>query len=126
MNLQEATKRITFEYIKTGCESYQKLLNYINGDMKGDLDLSNTKVSHLPKYLKVGGCLYLSNTPITSLPDGLKVGGTLNLDNTRITSLPEGLTVGGWLFLSKTPISKKHTIQELRQMLPNLKGRILI
>jgi hypothetical protein len=126
MNLEEETKRITLEYIKTGCIGYHKLLKYINGNMKGDLDLSNTKVSHLPKYLKVGGWLDLCNTPITTLPKDLKVGDNLYLHKTSITSLPEGLTVGGFLNLSNTPISKKHTIQELKQMLPNLKGRILI
>jgi hypothetical protein len=43
----------------------------------------------------VGGYLYLTNTKITSLPKGLKVGGSLDLENTPITSLPEGLEVEG-------------------------------
>jgi len=126
MNLQEATKRITFEYLKTGCKGYQTLLKYINGNMKGNLWLYATKVSYLPEGLTVGGWIDLGNTPITTLPKGLKVGDDLDLENTDITSLPENLKVGGWLDLSNTPISKKHTIQELRQMLPNVKGEILI
>ena len=93
MNLPEETKRITLEYIKTGYECYHKLLKYINGDMKGNLDLSNTKVSYIPKGLKVGGNLDLYKTPITSLPKDLTVGGFLNLYNTPITSLPKDLKV---------------------------------
>ncbi len=106
MNLQEATKRITLEYIKTGYECYQTLINYINGDMKGNLDLGNTKVSSLPKDLKVGGNLFLKNT--------------------LITSLPEGLNVGYDLYLRYTPISKMYTVKQLKQMLPNVKGEIYI
>jgi len=101
MNFKEETKRITLEYIKTGCIGYQILLKYINGNMKGNLNLGNTKVSYLP--------------------ENLKVGGYLNLHNTSINSLPEGLTVGGGLYLSNTPISKKYTDCQLRKMFPNLK-----
>ena len=93
MNLEEATKHITLEYIKTGYECYQTLINYINSDMKGTLDLFNTKVSYLPNGLKVGDNLDLCNTPITTLPKGLKVGGALYLRNTPITSLPKDLKV---------------------------------
>ena len=79
---------------------------YIENGCKGDLDLSNTK--------------------ITSLPEGLSVGGYLDLSDTPITSLPEGLTVGGHLYLSNTPISKKYTAQQLKNMLPNVKGKIYV
>jgi len=143
MNLEEETKHITLEYIRTGCEGYQRLLKYINGDMKGYLNLNNTKVSYLPDGLKVGW-LDLENTPINSLPEDLKVDSYLNLNKTYITNLPKGLKVGGALYLRNTPItslpkdlevgytlhlwntpiSKKYTEQQLKQMLPNVKGRI--
>jgi hypothetical protein len=122
VNLEEATKRITLEYIKTGCEGYQRLLQYINGDMKGNLWLCDTKVSYLPQGLKVGGILDLHNTPITSLPKGLKVGGSLDLRNTHISELPKGLVVRYSLYLYNTPMSKKYTIKQLKQMLPNVKS----
>ncbi len=100
MNLEEATKRITLEYIKTGCKGYQRLLKYINGNMKGNLDLDYTKVSYLP--------------------DGLKVGGFLDLNYTPITTLPKNLKIGGWLALKNTPIRNNHTTLELRKMLKHM------
>ena len=119
---------------------------YIERGCKGDLDLSNTPITSLPQGLTVGGYLDLSYTPITSLPEGLTVGGSLYLFNTKITSLPEGLTVDGGLYLSdtpitslpegltvggnldlrNTPISKKYTKEQLRKMLPNVKGSIYV
>ena len=44
-----------------------------------------------PDDLKVKGNLDLSNTKITSLPDNLKVKGYLNLNSTKITFLPDNL-----------------------------------
>jgi len=146
MNLEEATKRITLEYIKTGCKGYQTLLKYINSKMTGSLFLANTKVSYLPEGLKVGKDLDIYNTPITTLPKNLKVGRCLDLNNTPVTVLPEGLNVnkilylqktlittlpkdlkvGGFLFLNDTPISKIYTKEQLKQMLPNVKGQIYI
>jgi len=105
MNLQEATKHITFEYIKTGCEGYQTLINYINGDMKGHLYLDNTKVSFLPEGLKVGGDLNMFETNVNTIPKELFVKGSFDLSNTPITSLPENLKVGGDLYLCHTNIN---------------------
>jgi hypothetical protein len=80
----------------------------------------------IQQYIKDGGKgnLNLSNTPIQSLPPGLKVGGDLNLENTPIQSLPPGLEVGGILYLGGTPISKKYTEEEIRKMVPGVKGDI--
>jgi len=128
-----------------------KLINnipLIEGDLnvKGSLDLDNTKITSLPEGLKVGGDLVLHHLNITSLPEGLKVGGTLFLPSTKITSLPEGLEVGGdlhlshckqltslpeglkvggGLFIYETPL-KKYTNKELRGMLKYgfIKGKI--
>ena len=122
----------------------RKIQQYIKKGSVGDLDLSDTPITYLPDNLTVGGGLYLYNTPITSLPDNLKVGGSLNLydtkitslpDNlavggnlglssTQITSLPDNLTVGGSLYLCNTPILKKYSIQQLKNMLPGVKGII--
>ena len=80
----------------------------------------------IQQYIKDGSKrnLDLGGTPINSLPDNLKVGRNLYLNNTPITSLPDNLEVGGYLYLSDTPISKKYTAQEIRQMVPGVKGRI--
>ena len=123
----------------------KKIQQYIKDGSKGDLDLRNTPITSLPQDLKVGGNLYLYNTKITSLPQGLtvggdlnlmgtkitslpqglKVGGNLNLYNTKITSLPQDLIVGGNLDLEKTPISKKYSEEQIKQMVPGVKGEIL-
>ena len=122
----------------------KKIQQYIKDGGKGDLDLYRTPIKSLPPDLKVGGNLYLGgtkitslpsglsvgsdlnlyNTPITSLPPGLNVGGYLDLENTKITSLPPGLNVGGYLYLENTPLSKLHTREEIRQMVPGVKGNI--
>ena len=89
----------------------------------GNLDLNSTPLKFIPSGLEVGGNLYLLGTPITSLPDSLEVGGDLSLYDTSITSLPKDLKVGGDLNLRNTPLSSK-TEAEIRQMAPNVKGKI--
>ena len=95
-----------------------------NLQVGGSLDLPNTQITSLPDNLEVNGYLDLSNTPITSLSNNLKVSGFLDLRNTQITSLPDNLQVGGDLDLTNTPISKKYTAEELKGMLPGVRGRI--
>jgi hypothetical protein len=92
----------------------------------GGLFLNRSKITSLPNNLKVGGWIDLSNTPITSLPNNLKVNGMLDLSGTKITSLPDNLTVDRNLYLKNTPISKKYTKEQLKQMLPNVKGEIYL
>ena len=104
----------------------KKIQQYIKDGGKGDLDLENTPIQSLPDGLEVGGALYLMNTPIQSLPDGLEVGGILDLDDTSIQSLPPNLKVGGSLYLRDTPISKKYTEEEVRKMVPGVKGDIYL
>ena len=85
----------------------QKVQQYIKDGSKGDLDLRNT--------------------PINSLPDSLKtVGGNLHLNDTPITSLPDNLEVGRNLFLNYTPISKKYSKEEIRKIVPGVKGEIYL
>jgi hypothetical protein len=122
-------------------ERYYKL---ILEQGQGVIDLTNYKVKYskedkqaqlirlanqiVKQYIKDGskGGLYLNSTPITELPAGLKVEGRLDLTNTPITELPADLKVGSYLFLTNTPIAKKYTIEQLKQMLPGVKGGIYI
>ena len=92
---------------------------------KNHLIATNKKIQ---QYIKDGskGDLDLSNTPITSLPQGLTVGGSLYLYNTKITSLPKDLKVGGYLDLHLTPLSQKYTVDQIKQMVPNVKGNIYL
>ena len=61
--------------------------------VRGDLDLTNTKVTSLPDNLYIRGDLYLEDTNVSSLPDNLTVGRDLYLRNTNITSLTDNLIV---------------------------------
>lgn len=104
-----------------------KIQQYVKDGMKGDLDLSNSLITSLPDELtKVGGDLYLSFTKITSLPNNLTVGGDLDLSLTNIISLPSELRVGGNLYLLATPLSEKYSEKEIRAMVPNVNGGIII
>ena len=76
-----------------------------NLKIRGDLDLSDTKITSLPEGLKVGGDLIILETNISELPKGLKVGGDLDLYEMGITSLPEGLEVGGDLDLRHSKVT---------------------
>ena len=95
-------------------------------NVKGDLDLFDSKIKSLPEGLKVSGTLDLSYSKIISLPKGMEVGGTLFLHFSKLTSLPEGLEVGEHLFIGKTPLTK-YSDEELREMIKPgfIKGRIV-
>ncbi len=95
-------------------------------NVRGDLYLYNTPIQSLPDNLKVEDNLILPSTPIQSLPNDLKVGGDLNLYNTPIQSLPNDLKVGGFLNLQNTPLSKKYTKEEIKAMVPGVKGKIYL
>jgi hypothetical protein len=124
-----------------------KIQQYIKDGMKGNLILISTPITSLPDNLTtVGGGLYLNNSKITKLPDNLTVEGNLNLFGTKITSLPDNLTVEGnldlfgtriislpdnlsvrgYLDLKNTPLSKKYSKDEIRAMVPNVKGDIYL
>jgi hypothetical protein len=74
-------------------------------NVKGDLNLSHSGITSLPKGLKVGGNLLLTGSKITSLPEGLNVVDVLCLYNTEIESLPKGLKVGDQLDLRWTKVT---------------------
>ena len=104
----------------------------------GDLDLSGTNITKLPKDLFVDGNLYLNDckqltelpnelyveyslnlrhcNQITELPNKLHVGGNLNLSGINITKLPDNLYVGINLFIYNTPLANKYTDEEIREM----------
>jgi hypothetical protein len=68
-------------------------------NIEGNLNLTDSKITQLPKGLKVGNNLNLLGSIITSLPEGLEVGDSLDLSYSDIRTLPEGLEVGGSLWL---------------------------
>jgi Leucine-rich repeat (LRR) protein len=112
----------------------------------GTLDLRDTNILELPPDLEAGGSIYLLRTPIeklpnnltvngrldlegckniTSLPSGLKVDGALDLRDTNITELPPDLEVGTYLVLFNTPLSRNYSRDQIRKMIPKVKGEIL-
>jgi len=124
--------------------SITSLPNNLNID--GNLWLTAMVITSLPSSLKVGGYIRIEDTEITSLPDNFKTNGDLSLHDALITSLPNNLDIGldlsiydtpittipnnlkvnGDLTLVNTPISKKYTKEQLKQMLPGVKGDIKI
>ena len=125
-----------------------KIQEYIRNGSEGDLYLEDSPIRFLPKNLtKVGGKLNLMRSQIEKLPDNLTVNGTLDLDScenlkslpnglkvkynldlryTNITSLPSDLEVEveGDLYLYRTPIADIYTEEQIRKMVPSVKGRI--
>ena len=89
----------------------------------GYLYLGNTQIESLGNLTSVGGDLDLRNTQIESLGNLTSVGGDLYLYGSSIESLGNLTSVGGYLYLRNTPMSNKHTIQEIRQMV-NVEGSI--
>ena len=140
-------ERVEAYSLKRKAEIENKIQEYIKNGMEGDLDLFDTPITSLPSNLtkvggdlilnrteitslnnltKVEGDLYLFRTPITSLPDNLTVEGDLDLNNSKITTLPNNLTVKGDLILFDTPLSRKYSEDEIRVMVPNVKGDIYL
>ena len=118
-------------YIRNGSKGYLDLsdspIERLPDNLKhvgGSLDLSYTKITSLPNNLHVGDSLSLDQTPITSLPDNLHVGGYLDLANTPITSLPNNLHVDDGLYLNNTPLAREYTKEQIRAMVPGVKGGI--
>ena len=95
-------------------------------EVGGDLNLAMTPITSLPQGLQVNGDLTISDTKITSLPNGLKIAGDFHLRFVEIESLPPDLQVGGILDLWHTPISIEYTKQQIRKMVPGVKGEIWI
>ena len=127
-----------------GCKNLQSLPNGLK--VEYSLDLRYTNITSLPSDLEVGGNLLLLYSQIEKLPDNLIVNGKLDLDScknlkslpnglkvkkldlrkTNITSLPSDLEVGDALILFRTPIPRMYTEKQIREMVPGVKGRILL
>ena len=82
----------------------------------GVLNLRRTNIESLGNLTSVGGGLNLDRTNIKSLGNLTSVGGNLDLYGTNIKSLGNLTSVGGNLDLRGTPLSKKYTIEEIRNM----------
>jgi len=96
-------------------------------DKYGDIKLEGTQITSLnTNNLNVKGHLILNNCKkLQSLPNNLVVNGLLSLINcTNLQSLPNNLKVGGSIFLRDTPISKKYTADKIKQMYPEIEGKI--
>ena len=110
---KEALKRI-FEFLE---EKEKHKVPFI---IKVKCEIPFTK-----EELNIKGRLNLFDSKITSLPEGLKVGGYLSLIGTNMTTLPKGLEVGDFIFIRNTPLTK-YTDEKLREMIKPgfIKGKI--
>jgi hypothetical protein len=70
--------------------------------------------------------LFLRGTLIESLGNLQSVGGFLDSRRTPIESLGNLKSVGHNLVLVDTPLSEKYTEEEIRQMVPGVKGNIYL
>lgn len=131
-----------------GWEEMQKYLKRKGNPMYsvgGDLDLLGLPIESLGNLKSVGGSLFLNYTPIESLGNLEYVGGdldllgasikslgnlksvegTLVLRATKINTLGNLKYVGGALNLQMTPISKKYSLDKIRQLV-NVNGNIYL
>jgi hypothetical protein len=106
--MEKETINNIFEFIKKNNNKNKPLRwKLINNEpltddelnIEGNLNLTDSKITQLPKGLKVGDNLNLLGSIITSLPEGLEVGATLDLSYSDIRTLPEGLEIGDSLWL---------------------------
>ncbi len=87
-------------------------------NVKGNLFLGGTNITHLPEGLKVAYSLGLELCiNLYTLPKGLKVGDWLDLEGSKVSSLPEGLEVGSRLYIKNTPLAEKYTDEEIIEMI---------
>ena len=108
-------------------KEYDKIQEYIRNGSEGDLILMYSQIEKLPDNFTVNGTLDLQRCKnLQSLPNGLKVKFTLDLRGTNITSLPSDLEVGDNLILYYTPIADMYTIEQIREIVPNVKGSIFL
>lgn len=64
-------------------------------ELRGSLDLSNSKIEHLPDNMRIGGDLILRYCEnIKSLPKGLYIGGRLDIKGSGIKALPDDIFIG--------------------------------
>jgi len=122
------------EYIKNGSEGrlmlVGSLIRFLPKNLTkvgGSLNLFYSQIEKLPDNLMVNGYLDLESCKnLKSLPNGLKVKYYLDLRHTNLTSLPSDLEVGGDLALYRTPIANRYTKEQIREMVPGVKGGIYL
>jgi hypothetical protein len=91
--------------------------------VEGNLDLQSCKnLVSLGDLEYVGDFLDLRDTDIKTLGKLKYVGRWLSLSDSDIVSLGNLEYVGGWLDLGRTPLSKKYTIEEIRNMVEVVGG----
>lgn len=94
--------------------------------VEGGLNICDTNIDTLPSNLRVSEYLAASNTPLETIPPDLVVGGTLYLlDCPNLQSIPKSVKVGGKLYISNTHLNSKYSSEELKQQLPNIRGKIM-
>jgi hypothetical protein len=59
-----------------------------------DLDIADTRITHLPASTTISGSLLAMGSHLTQLPDTLRLSGTLDIRKTHVSVLPEGCTCG--------------------------------
>ncbi len=97
------------------CKNLQSLgdLEYVGGF----LDLRDTKIETLGNLNYVGGYLDLGFSDIKTLGNLVRVDGLLYLfGSKKLQSLGDLEYVGNTLVLARTPLSKKYTMEEIRNM----------
>jgi hypothetical protein len=104
----------------------QSIPSLPNGlEVEGDANFRTSDLKTLPNNLKIKGNLILVDaTMLESLPNGLEVEGTIQAEYSGVKSIPNNIKVNGNLWLHETPISKQYTKEQLKQMLPGVKGDI--
>ena len=92
-----------------------ELLKWVS-EVKGNLELINSKVTALPKLERVEGSLNLNNSEIKKLPELELVNGHLVLSYTKnIVSLPKLRYIGGNLYIRYTELPKEE-IERLKSV----------
>jgi hypothetical protein len=88
------------------------------------LNMNSTGVRSIEKGLQLAGNLYARNTYLTTLPSGMAVAGDVDLVGSKIEALPRDLKVGGKIDLTNTPLSNKLSVEQIKQLIPGIKGEI--
>lgn len=94
------------------------------GDLEfvGRINLNSSKIESLGNLTKAKD-LVLSHTSLKSLGN-LKEVNNLFLYGSMVESLPPDLKVKKYINIGRTPLSEKYTEEEIRQMVPGIKGEI--
>ena len=92
--------------------------------IEGYIDLTNSRITWLPKNLSVIGSLELTNSSIITLPENLYVHDSLDIEHTEITEIPNRLNIGGFLWLVHTPLAKQYSSKQIERMIKERGGAV--